>query len=56
LRGDDAGCTKPGAPPAIANGDVAAAQVDMLAAAFACDLTRVATLQIGIEGTTITHP
>jgi hypothetical protein len=41
------GCTKPAAPAA---GDLAStihAQMDLIASAFSCDLTRVATLQLG---------
>lgn len=35
---------------------VAEAQVDLLAFAFACDLTRVATFQMAFEATNMTHP
>ncbi|MEL6186731.1 MAG: DUF1552 domain-containing protein, partial [Myxococcota bacterium] len=36
--------------------DVARAQVDLLAFALACDLTRVATFQMAFEATNMTHP
>lgn len=36
--------------------EVARAQVDLLAVAMACDLTRVATFQMAFEATNMTHP
>lgn len=59
------GCSKPASPalgpfpkniPVEATPDVAQAQVELLTLAFACDLTRVATFQIGHEGSNMTHP
>lgn len=41
------GCAKPGAPRASDKGAQIRAQMDTIVAAFACDLTRVAGLQIG---------
>lgn len=59
------GCSKP-EPPALGpfprhipeevTPDVAQAQLELLTLAFACDLTRVATFQIGHEGSNMTHP
>jgi hypothetical protein len=60
-----AGCARPATPAVTAGGDsipteatpmVAQTQVDLLAMALACDLTRVATFQIGFEGYGATYP
>lgn len=54
-------CAKPTQPRTQDEEDwpfenVAPLQVENLAMAFACDLTRVATFQIGFEGTNATYP
>jgi hypothetical protein len=41
---------------AMVTPQIAHAQIDMAVAAFACDLTRVITLQVGHEGSGMTHP
>ena len=59
----EAGCQRPDAPPSGYDFDdldlvpqTTLLQLDMLAMAMACDLTRVATFQMGYEATNMTHP
>lgn len=60
--GLDASCQRPDAPPEMAEDseltmpDVAATQLQLLASAFACDLTRVASLQFSTAINAIRYP
>ena len=62
-QADVMGCAQPDAPPTGYNfqsldlaPQTTTLQLDLLAIALACDLTRVATFQMGFEATNMTHP